>query len=124
MVRVRLRLRVVVVVVVVVVVRLGLGLVMTVQLMTVQIKMGNHETAAPHFLAHVYCRQTAGWIKIPFGMAVRVGLDHIVLDGNPTLAIRGTAVNFRRCLLWPNACMDQNATWYGDRPQHTRHCVR
>jgi len=27
-------------------------------------------------------------------------------------------------LLWPNGCMDQNATWYGDRPLATRHCVR
>ena len=60
-----------------------LGLVMTVQFMTVQIKTGNHGTTAAHILAHVYCRQTAGWIKMPFGMAVRVGPDHIVLDGNP-----------------------------------------
>jgi len=63
---------------------LGLGSVMTVQfkLMTLQIKTGNHGSAAPRFLAHAYCRQTAGWIKMPFGMAVRVGPDHIVLDGN------------------------------------------
>ena len=64
---------------------------MTVQFMTVQIKTGNHGTAAPHFLVHVYCRQTAGWIKMPFGMAVRVGPDHIVLDWNPASPIRGTA---------------------------------
>jgi len=68
---------------------LGLGLVMTVQFMTVQIltveiKTGNDGTvSSPHFLAHVYCRQTAGWIKIPFGMELRLGPDHIVLDGNP-----------------------------------------
>jgi len=30
---------------------LGLGLVMTVQFMNVQIKMGDHGTAAPYFLA-------------------------------------------------------------------------
>ena len=68
---------------------LGLGLVMTVQFMTVQIltvhiKTGNNGTvSSPHFLAHVYCRQTAGWIKMPFGMEVRRGPDHIVLDRNP-----------------------------------------
>jgi len=68
---------------------LRLGLVMTVQFMTVhiltvQIKTGNHGTvSSPHFLSHVYCRQTAGWIKMPFGMEVRLGPDHIVLDGNP-----------------------------------------
>jgi len=59
-----------------------LGLVMTVQFMTVQMKMGNHGTTTPHFLAHVRCRQAAGWIKMPFGMAVCVSPDHIVLHGN------------------------------------------
>ena len=40
-------------------------------------------TEARQFLAHVYCAQTAGWIKIPLG--IKVGLDpgHIVLDGDP-----------------------------------------
>jgi len=56
--------------------RLGLGLVMpvqfmTVQILTVQIKTGNHGTvSSPHFLAHVCCRHTARWIKMPFGMEV------------------------------------------------------
>jgi len=52
--------------------RLGLGLVMTLQFMTVQIltvqlRHVTREQQAP-LLAHVYCRQTAGWIKMPFGM--------------------------------------------------------
>ena len=50
------------------------------------IKTCNQGTAAPDFLAHVYCLQTAGWISMPFGMdygGIRVGPDHIVLDGNP-----------------------------------------
>jgi len=54
------------------------------------IKSCNQGTAAPTFLAHVDCRQTAGWINMPFGMDyggrymyLRVGPDHIVLDGNP-----------------------------------------
>ena len=33
-------------------------------------------------------------------------------------------LNFGRCLLWPNGWMDQNATWYGGRPQRRRHCFR
>jgi len=84
-VRVSVRFRVSVVVVVVLQVRVRVRLLMTVQFMTVQIKTGNHGTAAPHFLAHVYCRQTVGWIKMSFGMAVRVGPDHIVLDETPAL---------------------------------------
>ena len=78
--------------------RLGLGLrlvmtvqFMTVQILTLQIKTGNHGTAAPYSLAHVYCRQSAGWIKVPFGVEVHLGSDHIVLDGNPAPIIRGTA---------------------------------
>jgi len=71
---------------------LELGLVMSVKFMTVQIKTGNHGmVSSPHFLAHVYCRQTARWIKMPFGIEVRLGPDHIVLDGNPAPPLRGTA---------------------------------
>ena len=32
------------------------------------IKTRNQATAAPDFLVHVCCRQTAGWINMPFGM--------------------------------------------------------
>ena len=31
----------------------------------------------------VYCRQTVGWIKTPFGTKVGHGPGHIVLDRNP-----------------------------------------
>ena len=27
-------------------------------------------------------------------------------------------------VLWPNGWMDQDSTWYGDRPPPRRHCVR
>ena len=33
------------------------------------------------FLAHVYCGQTAGWIKMPLGTEVNVGSGDILLDG-------------------------------------------
>ena len=35
------------------------------------------------FLAHVYCGQTAAWLKMPLGTEVGLGPDHIVLDGDP-----------------------------------------
>ena len=38
---------------------------------------------SPQFSAHVYCGQTAGWIKLALGMEVGLGPGHIVLDGNP-----------------------------------------
>jgi len=34
-----------------------------------------------HFLPHVYCGQTAGWIRIPLGTEVGLGPGDIVLDG-------------------------------------------
>jgi len=40
-------------------------------------------TAAPHFSSHVYCGQTAGWIKMPLdGIEVGLGPRHIVLYGD------------------------------------------
>ena len=38
---------------------------------------------SPPFLAHVYCGQTAGWIKMALGIEVGLGSGHIVLDGDP-----------------------------------------
>jgi len=41
-------------------------------------------TADPHFLARVYCGQTARWIEIPLGTEVLgFGPGDIDLDGNP-----------------------------------------
>jgi len=37
--------------------------------------------STPHFSAHVYCGQTAGWIKMPLGTEVDLGPGHIVLNG-------------------------------------------
>jgi len=38
-------------------------------------------TAPTQFLAHVYCGQTAGWIKMPLGREVNLGPGYVVLDG-------------------------------------------
>ena len=40
------------------------------------------EAEPPQFSAHVYCGQTAGWIKMALGMEVGLGPVHIVLDGD------------------------------------------
>jgi len=40
--------------------------------------------SSPHFSAHVYCSQTAGWITMPLGMEVDLGRGDTVLDGDPT----------------------------------------
>jgi len=49
--------------------------------------------AVPHFFAHVYCGQTARWIKMPLANKVGLGPSCIVLDGDPAppRPKRGTA---------------------------------
>jgi len=42
--------------------------------------------AEPPIWAHVYCGQTAAWIKMPLGTEVDLGPGHIVLDGVPAPA--------------------------------------
>jgi len=60
-------------------------------------------------------------------MEVGLGPGRIVLDGNPApfAPKKGTAYHqlFGPCLLWPNGCMDQDATWYGARLRPNQHCV-
>ena len=80
---------------------------------------------SPQFSAHVYCGQTAEWIKMALGMDVGLGPGHIVLDEDPApLPKRGQSPNFGPFLLWPNGCMYHDSTWYGGRPQRRQHCVR
>ena len=38
---------------------------------------------SPQFSVHVYCDQTAGWMKTPLGTEVYLDPGHIVLDGDP-----------------------------------------
>ena len=81
---------------------------------------------SPQFSAHVYCDQTAGWIKIALGMVVGLRPVHIALDATQLqLPKKGAEPPiFDPPLLWPNGWMHQDATWYGGRPQPRRHCVR
>jgi len=51
-------------------------------------------TQAPLILAHAYCDQTAGWIKMPLGMEVGLGPSDIVLDGDPAPRKRCAAAPF------------------------------
>jgi len=47
---------------------------------------------SPQFSAHVYCGQTAAWIKMPLGTEVGLGTCNFVFDGDPAIPIkRGTS---------------------------------
>jgi len=46
----------------------------------------------PHFSAHVYCGQTAGWIRIALDTETGLGPGDILADGDPASTTeRGTA---------------------------------
>jgi len=80
----------------------------------------NGAEPSPQFLAHVYCGQTAGWIKMPLGTKVGLCPGDSVLGGDPApSAQRGGAPSpiFGPFLFWPNGWMHQDATWYRGRPQ-------
>jgi len=81
---------------------------------------------SPQFSAHVCFGQTAGCIKMPLGMEVGVTSGDFVLDGDRAPYPKGAEPChvFGPRILWPNVCMDQDATWYGDRPRPTQHFVR
>ena len=40
---------------------------------------------APRIFAHVYCDQTAGWIKMALGVEIGLGPGEFVSDGDPAL---------------------------------------
>jgi len=60
------------------------------------------------------------------GMEVGLGTGHNVLDGDPAPLPKKRAEPpiLGPFLLWTNGWMHQDATWYGDRPQPRRLCVR
>ena len=53
--------------------------------------------APPQFSAHLYCGQTAGWIKMALGMEVGLNPGDFVLDGDPAPYPKrgGAPPNFR-----------------------------
>jgi len=65
---------------------------------------------APSLFPHVYCGQTAGWIKMPIGTEVELGPGHIAFDGDRTPATRkdhSSPPLFGPCLLWLNGHLYQ-----------------
>ena len=83
--------------------------------------------APPQFLAHFYCGQTAGCIKMPLVMEVGLSPGDFVSDGDPAIPEKRAPPCphpiFGGCLLWPNGGMDEDATWYGSRPRPRPHCI-
>jgi len=71
------------------------------------------EKATPtptQFLAHVYCGQMAGWIKMLLGTEVDLRSGHIVLDrvSAPTKGAQHPPL-FGTCLFWPRSPISATA---------------
>jgi len=63
--------------------------------------------SSPTILAHVYCGQTAGWIKMKFGMEVGLSSGHVVLDADPVPPpSKGHSPQFSA-----HVCCGQTAVW-------------
>jgi len=78
------------------------------------------------FSADVHCGQTAGCIKMPLGMEVGLSPADFGLDGDPVPSPKKGVEPpiFGPCLLWPNGCMHQDATWHGGGPWSRPHCAK
>ena len=60
---------------------------------------------SPKCSAHVYCGQTAGWIKMALAMEVSLSPGDFVLDGDSSPPQKGGGAPspiFGPFLLWPN----------------------
>ena len=64
--------------------------------------------SATHFSVHVYCGQTAAWIKMPLGAEVGLGVRNIVFDVDPAIPRKKGHTHLTQflALLWPNGWMD------------------
>jgi len=56
--------------------------------------LSSEKEHSPQFSSHVYCGQTAGWIKMPLGMEVSLGPGLIVLDEDPAPPQKGAPPQF------------------------------
>ena len=85
-----------------------------------------HSSPLHHFSAHVYCGQTAGWMRMSLGTEVGLGLSTIVFDVNPATPRKKAHPPhpILAHVLWTNGWMDEDATWYGSRSRPRPHCTR
>jgi len=62
--------------------------------------------AHPHFSAHVYCGQTARWIKMPFDTKIVLDSGHIGLHVDSAPHKGHSSPIFGLCVLWPKGCIE------------------
>jgi len=90
--------------------------------MGTQLPRKKGRTHPTQLLAHVYCGETVGWIKMPLGTEVNLGPSDVVLDGFVSPP-RAQPPVFGTRPLWLNGWMDEDTTWYGSRPRSRPHCI-
>jgi len=84
--------------------------------------------APPNFrYTSVVAKRLHGWIKMPLGTQIDLGLRNIVFDVDPATPRKRAhppPPNFGPRLLWPSGWMDEDAAWYGSRPRPRPYCPR
>jgi len=65
---------------------------------------------APNF-RHVYCVQTAQWIKMPLGTEAGLGTDDFVLDGDAAPSKKGACPQFSAHVYCGQAVAHLNCCW-------------
>ena len=69
-------------------------------------------SGAPKFSAHVYCGQTARWMKMPLGTKIGLSPGDSVLDGEPAApSQKGGGARRRRFLFSAHVYCGQTARW-------------
>ena len=76
-----------------------------------------------HFSVHVYCVQTAGWIKMPLGTKIGFGPGHNVLNGDPSPQ-RWHSPHFRPMSIVSKRLDGSRCHLVWGRPRPRAHCVR
>jgi len=85
-----------------------------------------HGTTPTQFLAHVYCGQTDGWIKMTLGMEVGLSPGHIVLVGDPAPPTQkgGRGPNFRPISIVAKLLDASTCHFVWSRYQRMPYCAR
>ena len=67
---------------------------------------------APKFLAHVYCGQTAGWIKMVLGMEIGLSPGDFVLNGDPARPLNFRPMFIIVIVISLEHCTDVRRYWF------------
>ena len=69
---------------------------------------------SPRFLAHVYCGQTAGWIKMVLGLGIGLSPGDFVLNGDPARPLNFRPMFIIVIVISLEDCSGVRRYWFGE----------